>query len=153
MTLVTYSVALDAELIAQPPTSYLDLRQLQDYWSPERLNHHTAPTSLVYGLREALRLVLAEGLQNTIERHQAVGAILHSGLRELGLTVSGDPPYAVVDLPSTTDARALRTTLRDDHGIAIASAGPHRVQFGLLGADATPANARRVILALRSVLA
>ena len=44
---------------ARPPvataTNYLDLLQLQAYWGPDRLNHHTAPTSMVYALREALR--------------------------------------------------------------------------------------------------
>ena len=43
-------------------SNYLDLTQLDRYWSPERLNHHTAPTTMVYGLREALRIVLEEGL-------------------------------------------------------------------------------------------
>src|SRR5262245_6000049 len=35
-------------------SNYLDLGQLADYWSPGRFNHHTAPTAMVYGLREAL---------------------------------------------------------------------------------------------------
>ena len=50
MALVTYSSEIEAlmhERRTPPRTSYLDLLQLQAYWSPERLNHHTAPTSLV----------------------------------------------------------------------------------------------------------
>src|SRR5882724_10175438 len=35
-------------------SNYLDLGQLASYWSPARVNHHTAPTSMVYGLRAAL---------------------------------------------------------------------------------------------------
>ncbi len=42
-------------------SNYLDLGQLIDYWSPARFNHHTAPTSMVYGLREALRAVQVRG--------------------------------------------------------------------------------------------
>src|SRR5262245_4871826 len=44
-------------------SNYLDLGQLADYWSPSRFNHHTAPTAMVYGLREALRAVSEEGLE------------------------------------------------------------------------------------------
>ncbi len=57
MALVTYAPEIEAILAGRtspPRTSFLDLLQLQAYWSRERLNHHTAPTSLVYGLREAL---------------------------------------------------------------------------------------------------
>src|SRR6202030_964481 len=71
MALVTYSSDVEAMMHARtapPPTSYLDLLQVQAYWSPERLNHHTAPTSLVYGLREALRLVHEEGLPERAAR-------------------------------------------------------------------------------------
>ena len=88
MTLVTYTDRVEQAMRSRhgpPPTSYLDLLQLQAYWSPERLNHHTAPTSLVYGLREALRLVLEEGLEQRWRRHARVGAALRAGLMTLGL--------------------------------------------------------------------
>jgi aspartate aminotransferase-like enzyme len=151
MTLVTYTAELEKSMRV-PRTSYLDLLQLQAYWSPERLNHHTAPTSLIYGLREALRLVLDDGLEATIARHQQVGAALQVGLRDLGLDVSGDQPYAIVNLPSHLDEAAARNALRDDYDISIASAGPHRWRIALLGPDATLSNARRVTLALQSVI-
>src|SRR6202011_4533778 len=76
MALVTYTPEIEAVMHARrnpPKTSYLDLLQLQAYWSPERLNHHTAPTSLVYGLREALRPVQSEGLAKSWARHRRVG--------------------------------------------------------------------------------
>ena len=53
-------------------SNYLDLGQLADYWSPSRFNHHTAPTSMVYGLREALRAVREEGLEARFARHRDV---------------------------------------------------------------------------------
>src|SRR6266851_1668790 len=88
MALLTYSPAVEALLAARknpPRTSFLDLLQLQAYWSPERLNHHTAPTSLVYGLREALRLICEEGLEERWRRHLVVANLLRQGLRSLGL--------------------------------------------------------------------
>ncbi len=62
---VTYSDAVAARMARRRSpirSNYLDLTQIDRYWSPERLNHHTAPTTMVYGLREALGIVLEEGL-------------------------------------------------------------------------------------------
>src|SRR5919199_3772006 len=101
MALVTYSPRVEAVMRARtapPRTSYLDLLQLQAYWSPERLNHHTAPTSLVYGLREALRVLVGEGLEQAWRRHTDVGAFLAGELAALGVDVTGHPPYAIVHL-------------------------------------------------------
>src|ERR1700757_4886637 len=41
---------------------YLDMTMVQRYWGEERFYHHTAPISMIYALREALRLVRGEGL-------------------------------------------------------------------------------------------
>ena len=35
------------------PSNYLDLAQLQDYWGPRHLNHHTESTSMQYAVHEA----------------------------------------------------------------------------------------------------
>src|SRR5688572_14883165 len=42
---------------------YLDVTMLAQYWGSERVYHHTAPINMTYGLYEALRLVLEEGLE------------------------------------------------------------------------------------------
>jgi len=49
---------------------YLDVNLLSSYWGQERVYHHTAPISMNYGLHEALRLVLVEGLINRFQRHE-----------------------------------------------------------------------------------
>ena len=52
---------------------YLDTTMLRNYWSGgKRAYHHTAPITAVYGLHEALRLVLEEGLEARFERHRRV---------------------------------------------------------------------------------
>ncbi|MBI3405353.1 MAG: alanine--glyoxylate aminotransferase family protein, partial [Acidobacteria bacterium] len=43
---------------------YFDLTTTMTMWGKERTYHHTPPVTLLYGLREALRLVLEEGLEN-----------------------------------------------------------------------------------------
>jgi (S)-ureidoglycine---glyoxylate transaminase len=157
MALVTYSPEVESLMQARtqsrpPRTSYLDLLELQAYWSAERLNHHTAPTSLVYGLREALRLVDAEGLPERWSRHRQIGQMLHHGLAGLGLEVTGEPPYAIVRIPAHQNEYELRHRLLDDFGVHVRLVGANTWRAGLLGADATPQAARRVITSIEKVL-
>lgn len=160
MTLVTYSPAMETLLETRetpPRTSYLDLLQLQAYWSSDRLNHHTAPTTLVYGLREALRCVLEYGVAEIIERHAISGAAIRDGLADLGLVVSGEGPYAIVELPAHVLARTqetgLRRRLRDEYGIAITAVDERTWRFGLLGYAARPDAVNQVVMAVARVLA
>ncbi|HEX8969398.1 MAG TPA: aminotransferase class V-fold PLP-dependent enzyme, partial [Chloroflexota bacterium] len=155
LTLITYSSEIEAMLAARrspPRTSYLDLIQLQAYWSPERLNHHTAPTSLVYGLREALRLLHAEGLQQRWHRHHQVGVFLRQGLEALGLVVRGEPPVCIVKLPRGLDEAAARRSLLDGYGVYVSRVGVSIWRVGLLGADARLDAAQRVLAAFEAVL-
>src|SRR6267378_3048899 len=73
-------------------SNYLDLGQLASYWSPARVNHHTAPTAMVYGLREALRAVVQEGLPARFARHRLHGDALRAGVAALGLSLFGKEP-------------------------------------------------------------
>lgn len=63
---------------------YLDLSMIERYWGEERFYHHTAPISMLFALREGLRIILEEGLEERFKRHKAVGDYLKSGLIELG---------------------------------------------------------------------
>jgi (S)-ureidoglycine-glyoxylate aminotransferase len=73
-------------------SNYLDLGQLESYWSRARFNHHTAPTAMVYGLREALRALQAEGLEPRFARHRLHGDALRAGIQALGLSLFGKEP-------------------------------------------------------------
>lgn len=46
---------------ARIPSNYFDLAMVMDYWSEKRLNHHTEATTMLYGAREAARVMLEEG--------------------------------------------------------------------------------------------
>jgi len=84
------------------PNWYLDLSMVLKYWGPERTYHHTAPISMNYALREALRLVDEEGLEQRFVRHQENAQYLWDGLAALDLTPHVVPEYR---LPSLTTVR------------------------------------------------
>jgi (S)-ureidoglycine-glyoxylate aminotransferase len=165
MAPLTYGERVEAAFRARrssPRTNYLDLLQLQAYWSPERLNHHTAPTSMVYALREALRIVHGEGLDPRWQRHRRVGAALAAGLRAMGLRLFGDPRHkapmiAIVEVPDGVSESGVRRQLLEEHGIEIMAAfGPldGRVwRIGTMGYNARLENALAVLAALERVLA
>ena len=49
---------------------YFDLTTAMNYWGKDRLSHHTPPVSLIFALREAMRIVMEEGLEARWERHR-----------------------------------------------------------------------------------
>ena len=64
---------------------YFDLTPAMSYWGKERTYHHTPPITLIYGLREALRAVVEEGLEARWERHYQNQQALIAGLEAMGL--------------------------------------------------------------------
>lgn len=146
-----------------PPvrSNYFDLGMLQDYWSPQRLNHHTEMTSMLYALREGLRLVLEEGLEARHARHALHEQALVAGLAAMGLTLYGDPDckltvVACVQIPEGVDGESVRTMLLDHFGIEIASSfGPLKGKIwriGTMGFSCRENNVLRVLGALEATL-
>src|SRR5262249_41031351 len=140
-------------------SNYLDLLQLQRYWSPARYNHHTAPTSMVFGLREALRAVVVEGLDARFERHRLHGAALRAGLAAMGLTLFG-PETAERRLPFTTpvvvpagvDELAVRRRLVEEFGIEIGAAfGQLQGKIWRIGTMGYSARRQNVLLCLAAL--
>jgi len=163
---VSYNERAAAVMRARPTkvrSNYLDLAQLERYWSPRRFNHHTAPTSMVYGLREALRALQVEGLAARFARHRLHGDALRAGLAALDLTLFGkEPPLhrlpfiAPVIVPDGIDEQQVRRTLVEDFGIEIGAAfGPLQGRIwriGTMGYSASRQNVLLCLAALESVL-
>lgn len=142
-------------------SNYLDLSQLQQYWSPRRLNHHTEATSMLYALREGLRLVLEEGLADRFSRHELHGKAVRAGIRAMGLQLYGDaehelPVVTCVCIPDGVDGEAVRSMLLTDFGIEIASSfGPLQGviwRIGTMGYSARKDNVLRLLVSLEAVL-
>jgi alanine-glyoxylate transaminase / serine-glyoxylate transaminase / serine-pyruvate transaminase len=141
---------------------YLDLALVADYWTEgTRAYHHTAPISMLYALREALRLVDEEGLPARFVRHRLNSEALIAGLMELGLTPLPPaehrlPMLACVKLSSHIDDAAVRTQLLQNFGIEIGGglgALKGKVwRIGLMGESCTEANVFTLLNALEEIL-
>jgi alanine-glyoxylate transaminase/serine-glyoxylate transaminase/serine-pyruvate transaminase len=118
---------------------YLDVNMLASYWGQERVYHHTAPISMNYALHEALRLVLAEGLENRWKRHQENHEHLVKGLKPLGLGIASQAGHQLwqlnaVTVPAGVDEAAVRKRLLVDHNIEIgAGLGPLKGKIWRIG--------------------
>jgi alanine-glyoxylate transaminase / serine-glyoxylate transaminase / serine-pyruvate transaminase len=140
---------------------YLDVSLIADYWTESsRAYHHTAPISLLYALREALRLVEEEGLPARFARHQRHSRALTSGLMALGFHPLPPvdhrlPMLLCVTVPSRLDEAAIRTQLLQTLGIEIGGGlGPLKGKvwrIGLMGESCTEANVLTLLHALEEI--
>lgn len=140
---------------------YLDVNLLAGYWGQERVYHHTAPITMNYGLHAALRLVLAEGLENRWRRHRQNHLALKSGLGAVGLSLASQEGYQLAQLnavtvPEGVDEAAVRRKLLGDFHIEVgAGLGPMKGgiwRVGLMGETSTRENVRLLLSALCQTL-
>ena len=103
---------------------YLDLTMVEQYWGQERTYHHTAPVSMIYALREALRLIHEEGLETRFQRHERNHRALVAGVEALGLKMHVAPENRLwtlntVCIPAGVDDAAVRGRLLHQFNIEI----------------------------------
>ncbi len=104
---------------------FLDLSLVKNYWGgSKRAYHHTAPVSSVFALRESLRIVLEEGLENRWERHNAVHQVLKAKLEKLGFKYLVEEQHRLpnlnsVFLPNGNDEALIRNKLLKDYNIEV----------------------------------
>jgi len=143
------------------PNWYLDLTLLEKYWNKERVYHHTPSTTLHYGFREGLRLVLEEGLEDRWVRHRAIAEYLSEKMEALGLKLFVRrehrlPSLTTVCVPDGADDAAVRTRLREAYNIDIGGGfGPLKGKIwrvGLMGFSSRRENVTLLSEALREIL-
>jgi len=158
--------ALEAVRARRTPVQswYLDVGLLGGYFGGERVYHHTAPISSIYGLTEGLRLVAEEGLEARFARHTEAAHALVDALSPLGFKPLVDaasrlPMLTSMQLPDVVSERGeadVRRQLLQTHGIEVggglgALAG--RIwRIGLMGENARVERVERLARALEQVL-
>ena len=145
----------------KPMSWYLDLSLIANYWGFDRVYHHTAPASMIFGLREGLRIVLEEGLEARFERHRRNARALWAGLEALGLELVAPDGVRLsqitpVWIPDGVDDDEVRRLLLREHGIEM---GKGLGQFagkawrvGLMGESSKPEYVLALLSALDDIL-
>ncbi|WP_145536430.1 pyridoxal-phosphate-dependent aminotransferase family protein [Yersinia kristensenii] len=142
-------------------SNYFDLGMIMDYWGPERLNHHTEATSMLFAARECARVILEEGLDNGIARHALHGAALLAGIQGMGLAVFGDLKHRMnnvlgVVIPAGIPGEQVRQLMLNDFGIEIGTSfGPLNGKIwriGTMGYNARKDCVMQTLVALEAVL-
>ncbi|MEF8852245.1 MAG: alanine--glyoxylate aminotransferase family protein [Haloarculaceae archaeon] len=140
---------------------YLDLSLLEGYWGEERAYHHTAPITNVYALREALRLVAEEGIEDRWARHRHVAGALKAGLEAMGLEMNAPDEYWLpslnaVRVPHGVDDGAVIDHLLGEYDLEIASGlgalAGDIWRIGCMGHSASPKNVSYLMTALGDAL-
>ena len=136
------------------PNWYLDLSLLNKYWGSDRVYHHTAPVNMNFAMREGLRLIANEGLENIWNRHITNANKLWDGLENLGmeLHVSKDfrlPTLTTVKIPPAIDGDAFRNHLLRKYGIEIGNGlgelSGKVWRIGLMGFNSSEDNVNRLL--------
>lgn len=147
------------------PTWYFDLDLLFQYWgdaggTKDRVFHHTAPVSSIYGFHKALQLILEEGLEARYQRHRDAHAHLVAGLEKMGLSLFTPashrlPMLNVVNIPEGVDDACVRKGMLE-RGIEIAPGFGHLKgkawRVGLMGYNARVERVDVLLAGLEDVL-
>jgi alanine-glyoxylate transaminase/serine-glyoxylate transaminase/serine-pyruvate transaminase len=147
----------------RPQSWYLDVSMLRKYYTGGgaggRVYHHTAPVNMTYALREALAIVLEEGLEERIDRHEKMHRRLRAGLETMGLGYIPKKSLHTlncISIPAGADDAGVRRRLLEEYGIEIGGGlGPmagKAWRIGLMGHGATARNVDLVLTALRTIL-
>jgi alanine-glyoxylate transaminase/serine-glyoxylate transaminase/serine-pyruvate transaminase len=138
---------------------YLDLSTIEKYWlENNRVYHHTAPILLVYALREALRLLYEEELENRWQRHRKNTSALITGLEALGLELQVKvpkyrcPSLTSVRIPPSVQDKNVRSMLREQFNITVSGGlGKLAGQIWRIGLMGVNSNERSVALVLEAL--
>ena len=92
------------------------LKDNQTAWTPA--------ISLVQGLRESMRMIREEGLENLYKRHALLARATRAGVQALGLELlakdsPSDAVTAVLVPEAVTDGKKLPKIMRDQYGVTI----------------------------------
>ncbi len=140
--------------VGKVPNWYLDVSLLNKYWGSDRVYHHTAPVNMNFGIREALRLLSEEGLENAWKRHSDNAEMLWKGLEDLGLELYVKkeirlPTLSTVLIPDGIDGKAFSLHLLRNHGIEIGGGLGDLAgkvwRIGLMGYNSTSENVASIL--------
>jgi alanine-glyoxylate transaminase/serine-glyoxylate transaminase/serine-pyruvate transaminase len=143
------------------PNWYLDMSLLKNYWGTDRKYHHTVPINMIYAFREALRIVMEEGLEARFARHLLNHRALVAGIEAMGLSMIVPEPERLpslntIRIPEGVDDLRVRKTLLNDFRLEIGGGlgkfAGKAWRVGLMGYSSSKKNVILFLSALFSIL-
>lgn len=142
---------------------FLDMTLLMGYWGDgKRVYHHTAPVNALYGLHEALLMLVEEGLEEAWARHAAHHVMLREGLEALGMSFYVKPGFRLPQLntvivPQGVNDAAVREHLLREYdleiGAGLGDLAGKVFRIGLMGYSSTAKNVSYCLAAMGAALA
>jgi len=160
---ISVSAKAKKYMIENPPsTMYFNLARYFKYYEESKHTPFTPALPLLYAYREALTIMLEEGLQNVYKRHKICSDALYSGLSAIGLTPyvtkEEDRSISIVALNylDGLEDKTFRNTLADKFKVLVAGGfGDLKgkvFRVGCMG-EVSPYHVMRTISAISSTLA
>ncbi|MBI5376702.1 MAG: alanine--glyoxylate aminotransferase family protein [Candidatus Schekmanbacteria bacterium] len=143
------------------PSWYFDFSMIEKYWGSERVYHHTAPISMIFGLHEGLKIILEEGLEKRFSRHMENHIYLRDELEKMGIRFVVDSEYRLPNLnsvyvPADIDEKKVRMRMLSEYNIEIgAGLGEFAGKvwrIGLMGHTSRKENVDTLINTLKKVM-
>jgi alanine-glyoxylate transaminase/serine-glyoxylate transaminase/serine-pyruvate transaminase len=140
---------------------YLDMTLLKNYWGADRKYHHTVPINMIYGFREALRIVMEEGLEPRFARHLLNHRALVAGIEAMGLSMIVPEPERLpslntIRIPDGVDDLKVRKALLNDFRLEIGGGlgkfAGKAWRVGLMGYSSSKKNVLLFLSALFAIL-
>ncbi len=159
---ISVSAKAKKYMVENPPsTMYFNLARYFKFYDNEKHTPFTPALPLLYAFREALSVMLEEGLQNVFNRHKVCSDALYDGLSAMGLSPFAkkeDRSISIVALNylDGLEDKTFRTTLADKFKVLVAGGfGDLKgkvFRVGCMG-EVSPYHVMRTISAISSTLA
>ncbi len=158
---ISVSAKAKKYMIENPPaTHYFNLARYFKYYDEEKHTPFTPALPLLYAYREALSVMLEEGLQNVFKRHKVCSDSLYAGLSAMGLSPFAkeeDRSISIVALNylDGLEDKTFRSTLADKFKVLVAGGFGNLkgkvFRVGCMG-EVSPYHVMRTISAISATL-
>ncbi|MDI6731597.1 MAG: alanine--glyoxylate aminotransferase family protein [Candidatus Margulisbacteria bacterium] len=110
--------------VSKCPKHYWDFGLMKEE-APKGHTYTTPPESLIFGMREGLKMLQEEGRENVHARHQFNRDLLRTAAKALGLKLLADdshasPAVTAIFPPEGVDGEEVRKLMREDFNVEVA---------------------------------